>query len=181
MFISAMVLTSVDILTAYLPLLGEARGISPAAVGALLGVRGVASMVSRIFLGRLAARWSTSALILWSTAGSAVAVLTVALTTNPIPLSIAMVIGGFFLGMAQPLTITVVIAALQPRDRTQGLALRMFGNHLAQTAVPLLAGVAALAIGPSSAFLAQGAALAVSTAWETLARRNCGDHKRSNS
>nr|WP_277816570.1 MFS transporter [Microbacterium invictum] len=171
-FVSAAVLTSVDLLTAYLPLIGENIGLSPITVGLLLGVRGTTSMISRMFLGLLARRWSSSGLLLWSTAGSAVALVTVALSSQPVLLFAAMVFGGFFLGVAQPLSITIIIATLAPRARSRALGVRMLGNQLAQVLVPLAAGALALVLGPGAVFLAQAAGLMASAGWELAARRD---------
>ena len=53
--VSCVVLAAVDISLVYLPVLGTERDIAAGTIGILLTVRAVASMVSRLFLGRLAA------------------------------------------------------------------------------------------------------------------------------
>ena len=50
MFASVTILAAVDIVTAYLPVIGERLGISPAVVGALLSLRAVASILSRLLI-----------------------------------------------------------------------------------------------------------------------------------
>lgn len=170
-FTSAIVLTAVDILIAYMPLAGDRAGLSAAAIGFLLGVRGFTSMISRVFLGMLSRRISSSALLLWSTAGSAAALLVVALSSDLLVLFLAMVVGGFFLGFAQPLSITVILAVLTPRARSRALGVRMLGNQVAQVIIPLVAGVLALAAGPAVVFLAQAGGLIAASGWELAARR----------
>ncbi|GAA1917411.1 MFS transporter [Microbacterium aoyamense] len=170
-FVSAAVLTAVDLLTAYLPVVGQNIGLTPFMVGLLLGVRGTTSMISRMFMGLLSRRWSSSDLLLWSTAGSAAALIATATSSLPVVLFAAMVIGGFFLGIGQPLSITVIIAALPPRARSRALGVRMLGNQVAQVAVPVVAGVLAIAAGPAVVFLAQAAGLLAASGWELSARK----------
>lgn len=169
--VSAAVLTSVDILTAYLPLVGTQHGISPVLVGAMLAVRGIASMLSRVLLGPLGRRFDASGLIVVSLVGTAMSMLVVALVPVTWVLFAVMVVGGFFLGMGQPLTMTAVAVVLPARDRASGLALRLLGNRIAQTAAPLLAGAVAAGVGLAGVFLLQVVGLAVSAVWEISAHR----------
>lgn len=53
----------VDILTAFLPVVGEHYGVSPAHVGVLLAVRGAGSLLSRALLPLLRRRWSREGLV----------------------------------------------------------------------------------------------------------------------
>jgi predicted MFS family arabinose efflux permease len=48
---SSLVLTSLDILLAYLPMLAQERGFSPVMLSIFLMVRGLATMISRLLLG----------------------------------------------------------------------------------------------------------------------------------
>ena len=56
MLVSCVVLAAVDITLVYLPALCTERGIAAGAIGTLLALRAGASMVSRLFLGRLSRR-----------------------------------------------------------------------------------------------------------------------------
>ena len=53
MLASLTVLSVIDVMVVYLPALGQERGLSVAVVGALLSVRGGASMVSRLAVARV--------------------------------------------------------------------------------------------------------------------------------
>ena len=76
---SLALLTAVDILTAYLPLIAESRGISPMLVGVLLSLRAGSSLLSRLTLPWMLRRWSRRALVITSTGVAAVALTLVAL------------------------------------------------------------------------------------------------------
>lgn len=165
MAVSVALLTSVDILAAYLPVIAESTGIRPEVVGALLAIRGMASAVPRFLLGPLTRRWSRTALVAASTVGGAVTMAAVALSANLIVLMLVMLVGGFLIGLGQPLTMSLVALAVPREMRSEALAVRLVGNRVAQAGIPLLAGTLAVGVGTSAVFWLQGVFLASSTAW----------------
>ncbi|WP_070019332.1 MFS transporter, partial [Streptomyces nanshensis] len=129
-FASLAVLSTTDVLTAYLPVVGEERGIAPGMVGLLLSLRAAASVLSRLALPAMTARLGRQRLLVVSclAAGGLSALLAV-----PVPvwaLGAALVVLGFFLGVGQPLTMTTVVRAAPERARSTALALRLTGNRL---------------------------------------------------
>ena len=171
LLVSMALLSALDLLTAYLPLVAEERGIAPATVGALLALRAAASLVSRIGLGTLAARFGRRALITASTLGSAAALVVVAL---PLPgiwwMAAALLVGGLLLGLGQPLTMTGMVRAVPTSARGAVLALRLVVNRVGQVALPLGAGVAAGGLGAAAALWFAGGVLAVAGAAAVRAR-----------
>jgi hypothetical protein len=73
MFASVAILAAVDIITAYLPVIGERSGIGPAVVGALLSLRAAASILSRLRIPPMVRALGRVRLIAVSAAGSALA------------------------------------------------------------------------------------------------------------
>ncbi|WP_430231628.1 MFS transporter [Pseudarthrobacter oxydans] len=108
-------LATTDILVAFLPVLGEDKGVPPVIIGILLAVRGAASIVSRLLLPALLARWSRAALVVVSLAGAG---STLALVPWLLELSwvaaALLALCGFFLGLGQPITM-VLVAQTVPR------------------------------------------------------------------
>lgn len=169
--ISAAVLTTIDILSAYLPLLGEQAGITPSIVGTLLAIRGFSSMASRILLPWLASRFNRSWLVIVSSVVSAMTIVLIALLPW-VPVMVgAMLLGGFALGIGQPLTMTAVAVMVPQRERPRVLSIRLLGNRLAQTAVPIVAGGLASFLGVGAVFWLQAVFLVSSAAWAGMARR----------
>lgn len=165
LLVSLALLATVDLLTAYLPLLAEERGIAPAVVGLLLGARAGASLASRLLLGRLAARWSRSTLVVASAAGSAVALVVAAWPGAGVAvMAVALPLCGFFLGIGQPLTMTLTVRAAPVSARSTALALRLLAHRLGQVAVPTGAGLVAGATGAAGALWLAGGLLAGSAA-----------------
>lgn len=75
MVASLSLLAMIDILTAFLPLVGEEAGVAPSVVGVLLGVRGLASIASRLLLPLLSGRFSRRALLIASLLASGLALI----------------------------------------------------------------------------------------------------------
>lgn len=170
-YVSAAVLTSVDILGAYLPLLGEQAGIAPSFIGLLLAARGFSSMASRILLPALTGRFSRPSLLLVSTLGSALTLAVLGLVASLPLMFTAMVLGGLLLGIGQPLTMTAISLAVPRRERPQVLAIRLLGNRIAQSTTPLVAGGAASVWSVASVFWLQALMLLTAAAWVGLADR----------
>jgi len=165
LLVSLALLATVDLLTAYLPLLAEERGIAPSVVGLLLGARAGASLASRLLLGRLAARWSRSTLVVASAAGSAVTLVVAAWPgAGVVVMAVALPLCGFFLGIGQPLTMTLTVRAAPVSARSTALALRLLAHRLGQVAVPTGAGLVAGATGAAGALWLAGGLLAGSAA-----------------
>ena len=156
---SLTLIAAVDILIAYLPLIGVQRGMSPATVGVLLSLRAATSIASRLVLAKLVARWSRSGLIATSTAVSGLALALVALPLDAVFLGVVLAVFGLLSGVGQPLTMSHLVA-LTPRSvRGTALGLRFGGNRAGQAVLPLAAGAVAADAGISAAFLVLAALL----------------------
>jgi MFS family permease len=169
MFASAAILAAVDIITAYLPVIGERNGIGPAVVGALLSLRAAASILSRLLIPPMVRALGRVRLIAVSAAGSALAMGVLPVPDEAAALAVVLVVAGFFLGIGQPLTMSLIVQAVPDDARGTALAIRLFGNRVGQVATPAVAGLVAGAAGIAAAFWLLGGLLAVAAA--TVARQ----------
>ncbi|WP_222195560.1 MFS transporter [Modestobacter italicus] len=160
-FASLVLAAAVDLLTAYLPLLGESRGISPAVVGVLLSVRAGATVASRVLVQKMLVRLGRARLVVLSTVGSGIAVAFLPATGNVWVLGALLALIGFLLGVGQPLLMTLIIRAVPDDARGTALALRLVGNRVGLVGTPAAAGLLAGAAGVSAAFWLLGGLLAV--------------------
>nr|WP_263364082.1 MFS transporter [Nocardiopsis deserti] len=152
LFASLALLSAVDILTAYLPLVAENRGISPMMVGILLSLRAGFSLLSRLVLSRLVLRWSRETLIAVSAGAAGLSMAAVALpVSNLFVLGAVLAVGGFLLGLGQPLTMSAVATAAPEGSRGAALALRIWGNRLGQVGIPAVGAGVAGAVGAPGA------------------------------
>lgn len=167
--VSMMVLCSIDLIQVYLPALGVERGIPAALVGALLTARAVATMASRLAMGRLVRRFGRPWLILWGTAVGAVGVLGIAVPLPAWALAAVLVVAGYALGIVQPLTMTVVSLAAPAGTAGTWLAARITANRLGQALIPPAVGLLAAGLGSAGVFAATAVLLGgAAGAWRAV-------------
>lgn len=165
MLASLTVLTTVDLLVAYLPVYGAARGWSVETVGFLLAARAGASMASRLLMVPLLKALKRRRLLILSMAFPAVC-LGLLPVLSPIGAVFAgMVIIGFGLGLGQPITLSWVAGAAPQDIRGTAIGVRLMGNRLGQTVLPLAVGGIAGAAGVAAIFLSLGGLLALSSSF----------------
>lgn len=169
---SIAVLSAADVFTAYLPVIGQQRGIAPAAVGALLAVRAGASMVSRIGIGAIVGSVGRERLIVVSAASAGVALGAIPFAQGLVALAALCAVAGFGLGFGQPLSMTLVVQLVPVDARGTALAVRLAGNRVGQVAAPAVAGLVAGSAGARAVFWVLSALLGSSAL--AVARRPTG-------
>jgi MFS family permease len=158
---SSVILAAVDISLVYLPALGAEHQLSSSLIGLLLALRAGASMVSRLFLGRLTALIGRRRLLVVSTLIAAISTALIPLPM-PIPLiAVAVVLTGFGLGVGQPVTMAWLAEASPPGLRGRSMSLRLVGNRTGQLLIPSAVGVVAVGLGSAGVLWVTAAALAV--------------------
>ncbi|MCS0636058.1 MFS transporter [Streptomyces sp. LP05-1] len=161
---SLAVLSAIDVLTAYLPVVGDARAIPPATVGLLLSLRAAATIGFRLVLTPLLRLLGRTVLLAGSCLFGGLLCAGLALPVPVWGLAPMLALLGFCLGAGQPLSMTTVVRAAPDEARSTALALRLTGNRLGQVAAPAAAGLVAGATGPAAPFVLLGALL-VAAAW----------------
>ncbi|MDN3293536.1 MFS transporter [Streptomyces ficellus] len=157
--ISLAVLSATDVLTAYLPVIGEQRSIAPATVGLLLSLRAAATIACRLVMTRMIRLIGRTVLL---TVTCLLAGLLCAGIALPVPvwaLALMLALLGFCLGVGQPLSMTTVVQAAPAEARSTALALRLTGNRLGQVAAPASAGLVAGLAGTAAPFVMLGTLL----------------------
>ena len=154
-----IMISAMDIILIYVPLLGTERGIDVKDIGLLLTVRAGSAMVARLFYARLVEGVGRFPLMIVSTSFAAASFGALAV---PVPLFwmyIIMAVMGFAFGIATTLSITIVIHLTEARARGTANTLRIMGNRLGQFAIPFGSGLVATAVGLSG--LLGGIAVAI--------------------
>nr|WP_297422275.1 MFS transporter [uncultured Actinotalea sp.] len=169
MVVSLTVMTSIDLLATYLPLYGTETGLSVQVVGFLLAARAGASVASRLLMTRLITLLGRKRLLVVSLLAPGVSLAVFPLL--PLPGKVlAMVLAGLGLGLGQPVTLSWVAAAAPRQLLGTALGLRVTGNRLGVTVIPLAVGAVASAAGVVAVFAAIAVMLGASTALLTGAR-----------
>lgn len=156
MLVGAAVITTVDLLYTFLPLWAQQRDVPVWVVGALLATRAAVSVLSRLGLARLVARFGRRALLV--TALSVGAVSLAALPLVDVPGAVLVMLGlGFALGLPQPLTMSWITRITPPSVHGAALGARMTVNRIAQVVLPLTIGGLAAPVGVAGFFWASAA------------------------
>lgn len=175
MFVSITVISAVDVLVAYLPAYGAANGFGVETVGALLSVRAGASLVSRLFMGRLISSIGREKLLFASTALAGTGILLLPFVGSIPVLFALMIVIGLGLGLGQPMTVAWVANRSPRQERGMALGVRLTGNRLGLLIMPVLMGALAGATGlvaiwvVLAGFLGVGALVARRTRFDDLA------------
>ncbi|MEU3789715.1 MFS transporter [Streptomyces fructofermentans] len=162
-FVSLAVLSATDILTAYLPVVGEHRGIAPSVIGLLLSLRAAATIACRLVMTPMLRLLGRAALLTSTCLLSALLCAALALPLPVGALAGVLALLGFCLGVGQPLSMTTVVRAAPDGARSTALALRLTGNRLGQVAAPAAAGLVAGVSGVAAPFVLLGALLLVAS------------------
>jgi len=163
-FASIAVLSAADVFTAYMPVLGEQRGISPGVVGLILGARAAASIASRVGIARIVRFVGRVRLIAISALAAAGAFFALSFTGSVWAIVALVIVIGFGLGFGQPLSMTMVVQLVPSHARATALAIRLTGNRLGQVAGPAGAGLIAGSAGTRPVFWMLSATLGASAA-----------------
>lgn len=170
MLASLALLTAVDLITAFLPVLAEERGISTRTVGWLLALRALASIASRLLVARFAARWGRRHVIAVSMLLAAVMLLVLPVSPFTSLLVVLMLVAGFSLGIGQPLTMSWVSGLVSERSRATALAVRLGANRVGQVLVPTAAGAVAGMAGTGGVFVLTGGLLSIASVGVLVSR-----------
>ncbi|MEU9284800.1 MFS transporter [Streptomyces sp. NPDC048275] len=162
-FISLAVLSATDILTAYLPVVGDHRGIAPSVIGLLLSLRAAATIACRLVMTPMLRLLGRTALLTTTCLAAGVLCASIALPVPVWALAAMLLALGFCLGVGQPLSMTTVVQAAPDDARSTALALRLTGNRLGQVAAPAAAGLIAGVAGVAAPFVMLGALLLLSS------------------
>ncbi|UTX52993.1 MFS transporter [Leucobacter aridicollis] len=164
LYTSSIVLTSLDIAIMYLPLLAESRGISAGWVSAMLVARGAATMLSRLTLSAMTRRFGRRPVLIGGSGLAGIALVSFVLPL-PVPaILLACALYGFAAGTVQPLTMSWMTLITTLDQRSTAASLRLLGNRIGQTGVPLIAAGISSFGGAGSVFTAVGAGLLAAAA-----------------
>ena len=163
--IGITVLTTIDLLIVYLPVLGETRGISPGVVGMLLSLRATAGLVSRLTMTVMLRRWGRAPTLTGAMLIAGIALFAMAVSGLPAVLAVTMAVIGFCLGLGSPMTMAWVSTQTPRKDRGTVLAIRMTGNRFSQVLMPGAAGGLATLLGTGAIFVVLSVLLVSGSLW----------------
>jgi MFS family permease len=153
------VICAVDLLVIYLPVLGAQAMIPAGTIAALLMIRALASLLSRLFFSWLLARLGRRIMLTGSLLATGIGLTILGMPVLEWVLALAMILIGIGIGLASPISMSWVTSVVPPTSRGLVLSLRLTGNRLAQFLLPMSVGIVAAGAGVSSVFLLLAAGL----------------------
>jgi predicted MFS family arabinose efflux permease len=157
---SAVAVTAQDLFQFYMPIYGHSVGLSGSAIGAVLGMFGVAAFFSRIWLPALVKRWGPDAVFNRALYVAAVAfVLFPLFASAPALAAIALVLG-LGMGCAQPVTLMLIYSRAPEGRSGEALGMRVTINQFVHIVVPIVFGSLGTIFGMAPVFLANALILA---------------------
>jgi predicted MFS family arabinose efflux permease len=153
-----------DVHAFLVPLLGHGRGLSASAIGAILGVFGLAVSAVRLLIPLLAHRLREAQVLSVSMAivAAVFAVYPFAGTAWTMALCAAAL--GLALGAVQPMIMTTLHQLAPAQRQGEAIALRSITINLSSTVMPLAFGVVGATLGAAGLFWVMGALVAAG-AW----------------
>lgn len=143
---------SLDLVTAYLPLLGIELGMRASTVGLLLSLSAAASLAARMSMPWLVRHTRTVRLMAVTTLASGICVALLPLGRDVVLLATVMVVLGYLLALSQTVTMVWVVGLVSPRSRGSALGMRLTSNRVGQVAVPGVAGLLSGSAGVTAVF-----------------------------
>ena len=156
LIMSGVALTGIELFSFYLPIYGSAIGLAPSVIGMILSSHAVAGFIVRMFMHRLAQRYTELGVLTGSLFLAALAYLAIPALGNAWLLAGAAFVLGLALGSAQPLTIILTYNQAPAGRSGEALGMRIMANKVTQIAVPLVFGGFGAALGAVPVFVATG-------------------------
>ena len=159
---SISVIVAIDLITAYMPVLGAEIGLSVGEVTAILAARSGAAVLARAVMPIVLRTADRDRVLVTALAAGAIPLLAVPWLESAWMLFAAMAVCGVAWGFVMPMTMTWVSSLVPSADKAMALSVRLMGNRLAQVVLPAAAGAMAMATGVAAVFAVSGAVLGVS-------------------
>jgi len=166
----AAILTGIDLFQFYMPIYGNAIGLSASTIGVVLSMFAAASFVVRLVMPALLRRWSAETVLTWSLYAGCLAYLVFPFFHSAVLLAAMAFALGLGLGCGQPLTLSLIYSRAPQGRSGEALGLRVTINNFMHIVVPLMFGTIGSVLGVAPVFVAN--ALILGGAGVLIGRRD---------
>ena len=156
---SSLISVGWDLYQFYFPIYGHSIGLSPSTIGTVISTFALAVFAIRLFLARLARKYTEFELLLYGIGFAGAALLLFPLFRDPYLLALASFVLGLGCGVGQPMSMSLIYALSPPGRASEGAALRVMFNHGTHLIVPLAFGGIGSALGFAPVFISASAVL----------------------
>lgn len=144
---SGLIISGIDLFNFYMPIYGRSIGLQASMIGVIIGMQAAAAFVVRLWMPKLAKRFSEERVLAWSLLMAGATYFLFPLFQNPFILALISFILGLGLGCGQPLSIVLTYNQSPPGRAGEALGLRLTVNKFTQVSVPLVFGSLGAAFG----------------------------------
>ncbi len=146
---NAAVMAGLDLFNLYMPIYGHSLGFTATTIGLIMGAFGAAAFITRLAIPPITRRYGERAMLAAALLVSALAFMTLPLTTSAVLLAAAaFVLGlGLGLGCGQPLSMILAFNAGPPGRSAEAISMRLAVSYGAHVVVPPVFGIIGAAIG----------------------------------
>jgi len=156
-----LIITGIDLYNFYLPIYGRSIGLSASAIGIVLGMQAAAAFAVRLWMPRLARRFSEQRVLTGSLIVAGVTYLGFPLVENAFLLGMISFVLGLGLGCGQPLSIILTYNHAPANRAGEALGLRLTVNKFTEILVPIAFGSLGTAAGIFPVFWANALLLLI--------------------
>lgn len=149
---TGIVILGVDLFQYYLPIYGYAIRLSATEIGIILAMFSAASLVMRMIMPNLIARFGEETVLSYAFVLGAASFVAIPLFKSTFALSFIAFLFGFGMGCGQPITIMLTYSQSPEGRSGEALGLRLTVNHLTRVIGPLLFGSIGSALGLFAVF-----------------------------
>jgi len=150
----AAILTGIDLFQFYMPIYGNAIGLSASTIGVVLSTFAAASFAVRLVMPALLRRWNAETVLTWSLYAGCVAYFLFPWFKSAVLLAVVAFALGLGLGCGQPLTLSLIYSRAPQGRSGEALGLRVTINNFMHIVVPLLFGTIGSVLGVIPVFIA---------------------------
>ena len=159
LLVNWLISSSWDVHTFVVPILGHERGFSASAIGWVLGVFAASVALVRLMIPGLAHRLRESAVLVGAMLCTAAVFVAYPFANAVWAMTACAIVLGVALGAVQPMIMSTLHQITPPHRHGEALALRSMTINTSSTAMPLVFGLAGVAIGAAALFWLMAAAL----------------------
>ncbi len=149
---SSLAQSGLDIFQFYIPVYGDAHGLSASAIGVVIGMCAVGGFAARMILPRLIAWLNEEKVLAYALVLGGASLVTVPFVTTAAALSTIAFFFGFGLNVSQPISL-IIMYARSPEGRSgEALGVRFAADNATKLVGPVIFGAIAAAAGVVALF-----------------------------
>ena len=149
---SSLAQSGLDIFQFYIPVYGDAHGLSASAIGVVVALCAVGGFAARVILPQLIAWLNEERVLAYALVLGGLSLATVPFVTTAVALSTIAFFFGFGLNVSQPISLMIMYARSPEGRSGEALGVRFAADNATKLVGPVIFGAIATALGVAALF-----------------------------